>query len=98
MDGPGGCGKTFTYNYLFAETRSRHIITATAGRTGMATTLLKKGCTLHGLFKIPMPILENSTCNVTPNSLQGQFLRQVSLYLLDVASMKLKHILNALDK
>ncbi|XP_047136847.2 uncharacterized protein LOC124813603 [Hydra vulgaris] len=72
MDGPAGCGKTFTYNYLIAETSSRHIITATAAWTGIAATLLKKGCTLHGLFKLPVPILENSTCNVTPNSIHGK--------------------------
>nr|XP_047122496.1 uncharacterized protein LOC100208098 [Hydra vulgaris] len=98
MDGPAGCGKTFTYNYLIAETSSRHIITATAAWTGIAATLLKKGCTLHGLFKLPVPILENSTCNVTPNSIHGKFLRQVSLYLLDEASMIPKHALNAIDK
>ncbi|XP_047124872.1 uncharacterized protein LOC124806981 [Hydra vulgaris] len=98
IDGPAGCGKTFTYNYLIAETSSRHIITATAAWTGIAATLLKKGCTLHGLFKLPVPILENSTCNVTPNSIHGKFLRQVSLYLLDEASMIPKHALNAIDK
>nr|XP_047129617.1 ATP-dependent DNA helicase PIF1-like [Hydra vulgaris] len=98
MDGPAGCGKTLTYNYLIAETSSRHIITATAAWTGIAATLLKKGCTLHGLFKLPVPILENSTCNVTPNSIHGKFLRQVSLYLQDEASMIPKHALNAIDK
>ncbi|XP_065680665.1 uncharacterized protein LOC101240834 [Hydra vulgaris] len=98
MDRPAGCGKTFTYNYLIAETRSRHIRTATAAWTGIAATLLKNGCTLHGLFKLPVPILETSTCNVTPNSIHGRFLRQVSLYLLDEASMIPKHALSAIDK
>ena len=83
MDGSAGCGKTFIYNYLIAETRIRHIITATDAWTGIAATLLKKGCTLHGLFKQPVPILENSTCNVTPNSVNGRFLRQlVCTYLM----------------
>ena len=48
MDGPPGRGKTSTYNCLIAETPSRHIITATAAWTGIAATLLKKGCTLYG--------------------------------------------------
>nr|XP_047125111.1 uncharacterized protein LOC100214786 [Hydra vulgaris] len=98
IDRPAGCGKTFTYNYLIAETRSRHIRTATAAWTGIAATLFKNGCTLHGLFKLPVPILETSTCNVTPNSIHGRFLRQVSLYLLDEASMIPKHALSAIDK
>ena len=98
LDGPAGCGKRFTSNYLIAETRSRHIITATAALTGIAATLLKKGCTLHGLFILPMPNLENGTWNLTPNSVHGRFLRQVRLYLLDELSMIPKHALNAIDK
>ena len=42
MDGPAGCGKTFTYRYLIAETRSRHIITASGAWTGIAAKLFKK--------------------------------------------------------
>nr|XP_047146150.1 ATP-dependent DNA helicase PIF1-like [Hydra vulgaris] len=69
-----------------------------AAGTGTAATLLNNGCTLHGLFKLPVPILETSTCNVTPNSIHGRFLKQVSLYLLDEASMIAKHALSAIDK
>nr|XP_047144916.1 uncharacterized protein LOC100200664 [Hydra vulgaris] len=77
---------------------SRHTRTATAAWTGIAATLLKNGCTMHGLFKLPVPILETSTCNVTPNSIHGRFLRQISLYLLDEASMIPKYALSAIDK
>nr|XP_012563438.1 unnamed protein product [Hydra vulgaris] len=98
MDGPAGSGKTFTYNYLIAEMSSRCVKSATAAWTGMAATLLTNGSTLHGLFKIPVPILDNSTCNMTPNSIQGQFLRQVSLFMLDETSMIPKHALNAIDR
>ncbi|XP_065658867.1 ATP-dependent DNA helicase pif1-like [Hydra vulgaris] len=92
MDGPAGSRKTFTYNYLIAETISRGFKSATAAWTGIAATLTN-GSTLHGLFKLPVPILDNSTCNVTPNSIHGHFLRQVSLFLLDVTSMIPKHAL-----
>ncbi|XP_065684585.1 uncharacterized protein LOC100202287 [Hydra vulgaris] len=95
MDGPAGSGKTFTYNYLIAEMSSRGVKSATAAWTGIAATLLTNGSTLHGLFKLPVPILDNSTCNVTPNSIQGHFLRQVSLFMLDETS---KHALNAIDR
>ena len=98
MDGPAGCGKTFTYNYLIAETLSRGFKSATAAWTGIAATLLTNGSTLHGLFKLPVPILDNSTCNITPNSMHGHFLRQVSLFLLDETSLIPKHALNAIDR
>ncbi|XP_012565517.2 ATP-dependent DNA helicase pif1-like [Hydra vulgaris] len=98
MDGPAGSGKTFTYNYLIADPSSRGIKSATAAWTGIAATLPTNGSTLHGLFKLPAPILDNSTCNVTPNSLYEHYLSQVSLFLLDETSMIPKHALNAIDR
>ena len=35
---------------------------ACATWTGIATTLMILGRTVHGLFKLPVPVLENSTC------------------------------------
>ncbi|XP_065642532.1 ATP-dependent DNA helicase pif1-like [Hydra vulgaris] len=98
MDGPAGSGKTFTYNYLVAETINRGFKSATAAWTGIAATLLTNGSTLHGLFNLPVPILDNRTCNVTPKSMHGHFLKQVSLFLLDETSMIPKYALNAIDR
>ncbi|XP_065642297.1 uncharacterized protein LOC136073929 [Hydra vulgaris] len=69
MGGPAGSGKIFTYNYLIAETSSRGVKSATAAWTAIAATLFTNGSSLHGLFKLPDPILDNSTCNVIPNSI-----------------------------
>ncbi|XP_065663191.1 ATP-dependent DNA helicase pif1-like [Hydra vulgaris] len=98
MDGSAGSEKTFTYNYLIAETTSRGFKSAIAAWTGIAATLFTNGCTLHGLFQLRIPILDNSTCNVTPNSIHGYFLRQVSLFLLDGTSIIPKHALNAINR
>ncbi|XP_004212248.3 uncharacterized protein LOC101235885 [Hydra vulgaris] len=98
MDGPAGSAKIFTYNYLIAGTSSRSVKSVTPAWTGIAATLLTNRSTLHGLFKPPVPILDNSTRNVTPNSIQGQFLRQVSLFMLDETSMIPIHVLNATDQ
>jgi len=57
LDGPGGSGKTFTYNYLVAELHSRGCKVATAAWTGIAATLLIGGRTAHSLFKLPIPLL-----------------------------------------
>ena len=56
MDGPAGSGKTFTDNYLISETISRGFKSATAAWTGIAVTLLTNRSTLHGLFKLSVPI------------------------------------------
>ncbi|XP_065679007.1 ATP-dependent DNA helicase pif1-like [Hydra vulgaris] len=98
MDGPAGSGKTFTYNYLIAETINRGFKSTTAAWAGIAATLLTNGSTLHGLFKHPVPILDNSTCNVTPYSKHGHFLRQVNLFLLDETSLIPNYALNAIDR
>ena len=39
---------------------------------GLVLLQLKGGSTLHSLFKLPIPILGTSTCNVTPNSAHGR--------------------------
>ncbi|XP_065672049.1 ATP-dependent DNA helicase pif1-like isoform X2 [Hydra vulgaris] len=97
MDGPAGSGKTFTYSYFIAETISRGFKSTTVAWTGIAATLLTNGFTLHGLFKLPDSILDNSPCNITPNSTHGHFLRQITLFLLDETSIIPKHALNAYD-
>ena len=81
--GPAGTVKTFTYNYLIAELRGRRIQVATAAWTGIAATLLMQGSTVHSLFRLPVPILETSSCNVTPVSKHADMLRQNNLFLFD---------------
>jgi hypothetical protein len=98
LDGPGGTGKTFTYNYLVDELRSRGLKVATAAWSGVASTLLKGGVTVHNLFRLPVPILETSSCNVSPTSKHATFLREQSLFMLDEASMIPTHAFHAIDR
>jgi hypothetical protein len=73
--GPGGSGKTFLYNTLMNVVRGRHQIVVPVASTGIAATLLKGGRTYHSQFKLPVPLLDNSTCNMRPNSKDAEFLR-----------------------
>ncbi|XP_057305275.1 ATP-dependent DNA helicase PIF1-like [Hydractinia symbiolongicarpus] len=98
LEGAGGSGKTFTYSYLISELTGRGFQVGTAAFTGIAATLLKKGTTIHRLFRLPVPIVENSTCNITPVSAYAAELRQKSLFLLDEASMIPKHAFHAIDR
>ncbi|XP_057310674.1 uncharacterized protein LOC130648635 [Hydractinia symbiolongicarpus] len=98
LEGAGGSGKTFTYNYFISELTGRGFQVGTAAFTGIAATLLKKGTTIHRLFRLPVPIVENSTCNITPVSAYAAELRQKSLFLLDEASMIPKHAFHAIDR
>ena len=71
---------------------------ATCAWTGIAATLLHNGKTLHSLFKLPVPVLDGSTCNVEPNSPLADFLRQQHIIIFDEASMIPKHALEAIDR
>ena len=98
IDGPGGSGKTMVYNTLIAFCRGHYMSVASAAWTGIAATLLTGGQTIHSLFKLPVPLLDTSTCNITPTSRQADYLRSVDLILLDEASMIPTHALHAIDR
>ena len=98
MNAAGGCGKTFTFNYLINELTSQGYRIATSAYTGIAAILLKNGVTIHSLFKLPVPVLDNSTCNVKPTSEHAEYLRSQDLFLLDEASMILTHAFHAIDR
>lgn len=53
---------------------------------------------MHSLFKLPVPVLDNSTCNVKPNSSHAEFLRQQHIFVFDEASMIPKHAIEAIDR
>ena len=98
LDGPGGTGKTFTYNYIIKEARGRSFSVSTCAWTGIAATLLDGGRTCHNLFKLPVPINEVSSCNVKPNSKHAEFLRNQDIFIFDEASMIPKYALEAVDR
>ena len=98
IDGPGGTGKTFVYNYLIREVIGRNLHVATCAWTGIAATLLYHGKTLHSLFKLPVPVLDGATCNVKPNSSHAEFLRQQDIIVFDEASMIPKYAIEAIDR
>ena len=97
LDGPGGSGKTMCYNTLISWCRGHRIKVASSAWTGIAATLLKGGRTCHNLFKLPVPILDTSVCHVTPTSKHADFLRSVSMFIIDEASMVPAHALRAID-
>ena len=97
LDGPGGSGKTTVYNTLIASCRGDGVKVVASAFTGIAATLLAGGRTLHNLFKLPVPILDTSTCSVAPNSKHAEYLRSVTLFIIDEASMVPVHALNAID-
>ncbi len=71
---------------------------ACAAWTGIAITFMTEGRTVHGLFKLPVPVLENSTCNVPSRSEHDMYLRGIDLIIIDETSMIPTHALHAIDR
>ena len=65
--------------------------------TGIAATLLTRGQTVHSLFKLPVPVTECSTCNISPTSQQAAHIKSTALFIIDEASMIPSHALHAID-
>ena len=96
INASGGCGKTFLANTLVSMTLSRNQEVAVGAWTGIASTLLRFGKTVHSHFKLPVPILSTSTCDISPSSRRADFLRSVSLFFIDEASMIPLHAFRAI--
>ena len=98
VDALGGAGKTFVFNMLMRHLRHNGHQVACAAWTRIAATLLTGGKTVHSLFKLPVPVLETSSCNISPTSQQAAFLRNQILFVIDESSMIPTHALHAIDR
>ena len=98
IDGPGGSGKTMVYNTLISWFRCNNLKVAASAWTGIAATLLAGGRTCHNLFKLPVPIMDTSVCNIPPTSAHAEYLRSIDMFLIDEASMVSTHALTAINK
>ena len=56
VDGPAGTGKSFVNETLVALVRGRGDIALCMAWSGLAATLLPGGCTVHSIFKLPVPL------------------------------------------
>ena len=97
LDGPGGSGKTFTYETLYHRVTGLTLKIKCCASTGIAGTLLPFGSTYHSTFKLPVPLLDNSTSSIRPNSQAGKLLRETQAILWDEATITPHWALKAVD-
>uniref|UniRef100_A0A0R0GF21 ATP-dependent DNA helicase n=1 Tax=Glycine max TaxID=3847 RepID=A0A0R0GF21_SOYBN len=62
--GYGGTGKTYIWRTLATSLRTNNQIVIMVASSSIASLLLPRGRTAHSKFKIPVPIFEDSTCNI----------------------------------
>ncbi|XP_058726021.1 uncharacterized protein LOC131597333 [Vicia villosa] len=96
--GYGGTGKTFMWNTLSAALRSKKKIVLPVASSGISSLLLPGGRTAHSQFKIPVPTLDSSICNINKKDDIAGLLKVTDLIIWDEAPMANKYCFEALDK
>ncbi|XP_021771152.1 uncharacterized protein LOC110735283 [Chenopodium quinoa] len=97
IDGPGGTGKTFLYNALYAEIRSMNKIVLPTTTSGIAAANIPSGRIAHSRFKIPLDPSSSLPCNVPKQGSLAVLLRETTLIIWDEASMDKKENIESLD-
>lgn len=93
-----GCGKTFVQSAIIHRIHSLNLNVIVSAFSGIASTLLTGVRTIHNIFKLPIPVLENSVANINKNSSYGHFINQASLIIIDEISMCPLTVLKAIDR
>ncbi|KAL2985527.1 hypothetical protein AAZX31_12G156900 [Glycine max] len=93
-----GTGKTFIWKALASSLRADNKFIIMVASSGIASLLLLGGRTTHSKFKIPIPIFEDSTCNIHQGTQLAELLNEASLIIWDEAPMAHKFCFEALDQ
>ena len=80
---PGGCGKTFIYNTITHILRGEAKKVLSVAWTGIASTLLIDGRTVHNAFQIPLDLHEDSRSSMPTQSSKAKYLREVDVIIWD---------------
>ena len=96
--GYGGTGKTFMWTTISSALRSKRKIVLTVASSGIASLLLPGGRTTHSKFRIPIPTMENSICNIEQGSEAAELLKLADLIIWDEALMAHKFCFETLDR
>ena len=91
LDAPGGTGKTFALSAILNFLRARRKKFIAVATSAVAAVLLNGGRTAHSVFKIPIPVSAESTCNFSTNSGTVRTLQKADLIIWDEIVMCHRH-------
>jgi hypothetical protein len=98
VSGHGGTGKTFLWNTLIANIRSKGKIVLVVASSGVASLLMPKGRTAHSRFKIPFDMNETTMCIIRRGTMLAELIQVSSLIVWDEEPMTHRHCFEALDR
>ncbi|GBN45334.1 hypothetical protein AVEN_233025-1 [Araneus ventricosus] len=90
-----GSGKSFLFNALIRSVRGLGEIVVPMAWTGIAAIILEGGRTAHSRLKLPVSILDNSSCRIRHNTEDGRFLKAAKLIIWNECTMTPHHALSA---
>ena len=98
INSPGGYGKTLLLKVLAAKIRSEGGVVICVASTGLAAQNLEGGRTAHSRFKIPIDILEDSTCSIKAQSSLAKLVKMAKLIIWDEVFSCHRHNIEALER
>ena len=97
IDAPGGTGKTFVLNSLLSKVRSRGDIALASAYSGVASLLLKGGCTVHKRFNVKPSMPKRQMFTIKRGTALCKLMKMAKVIVIDEAPMMDKHILEKID-
>ena len=98
LNSPGGFGKTLVLKVIAAKIRSEGSIVICVASTGLAAQNLEGGRTAHSRFKIPIDILEDSTCSIKAQSALAKLIKMSKPIFLDEVFSCHRYNVEALER
>ena len=98
LNSPGGYGKTLVLKIITAKIRSEGGIVLCVASTGLAAQNLEGGRTAHSRFKIPIDILEDSTCSIKAQSSLAKLIKISKLIIWDEVFSCHRYNVEALER
>jgi hypothetical protein len=98
IDGPGGSGKTYTYQTLCHLFRAEGIKYKTSSWMGIAANLMLDGRTMHKTFGLPFDLDKDASSTAKANNKTGKELLGTDVFIIDEISMVPKHALEIIDR
>jgi hypothetical protein len=94
----GGGGKTYTCNTIAGSIRADGEVVLCVASSAIAALLLDAGRTTHSRFKVPIPVHDQSSCNIPKQSQLADVIRKTKLIIFDEVPMQHRHVVEALDR
>ena len=83
INAPGGYGKSFLFQCISTDVRSKGGIALCCASTGIAAWNLEGGRTAHSMFKIPIDADIDSTSNVRVQTSEAAVIREANVIIWD---------------